>query len=202
MHVVAATNRDLRVESAAGRFRSDLFYRLNVVDLRVPALRERREDIPYLTAAFVRASAARLKKTIVGLTPAAERVLIAAAWDGNVRELRNVIERAAFSRTASSSASATLRAGLSHDGVVVSSRPSRRRTLHVRRRLLLNAQICSPASSAITSLPCSRAPAATRPKPHGCSVSTGAVCTAASRPTPSGQTGNRRSVAAPLATPN
>ena len=96
VHVVAATNRDLRVESAAGRFRSDLFYRLNVVDLRVPALRERREDIPYLTASFVRASAARLKKTIVGLTPAAERVLIAAAWEGNVRELRNVIERAAI----------------------------------------------------------------------------------------------------------
>jgi DNA-binding NtrC family response regulator len=96
VHVVAATNRDLRVESAAGRFRSDLFYRLNVVDLRVPALRERREDIPYLTASFVRASAARLKKTIVGLTPAAERVLSAAAWEGNVRELRNVIERASI----------------------------------------------------------------------------------------------------------
>ena len=94
VHVVAATNRDLRVESAAGRLRSNLFYRLNVVDLRVPALRERREDIPYLTASFVRASAARIKKTIVGLTPAAERVLIAAAWEGNVRELRNVIERA------------------------------------------------------------------------------------------------------------
>ena len=57
VHVVAATNRDLRAESAAGRFRSDLFYRLNVVELRVPALRERREDIPYLTAAFVRESA-------------------------------------------------------------------------------------------------------------------------------------------------
>ena len=76
VHVVAATNRDLRAESAAGRFRSDLFYRLNVVELRVPALRERREDIPYLTAAFVRESAARLKKKIVGLTPSAERVLM------------------------------------------------------------------------------------------------------------------------------
>jgi DNA-binding NtrC family response regulator len=96
VHILAATHRDLRVEAAAGRFRSDLFYRLNVVDLQVPALRERREDIPYLTAAFVRASAARLKKTIVGLTPAAERMLLTAAWEGNVRELRNVIERAAI----------------------------------------------------------------------------------------------------------
>jgi DNA-binding NtrC family response regulator len=96
VHVTAATHRDLRIESAAGRFRSDLFYRLNVVDLHVPALRERREDIPYLTAAFVRASASRLKKTIVGLTPAAERILVSAPWDGNVRELRNVIERAAI----------------------------------------------------------------------------------------------------------
>jgi two-component system response regulator HydG len=94
VHVVAATNRDLRSESAGARFRSDLFYRLNVVELRVPSLRERREDIPYLTAAFVRESAARLKKKIVGLTPSAERVLIAAPWEGNVRELRNIVERA------------------------------------------------------------------------------------------------------------
>ena len=96
VHVVAATNRDLRSESAAGRFRSDLFYRLNVVELRVPALRERREDIPYLTAAFVRDSAARLRKKIVGLTPSAERVLVSAAWEGNVRELRNIVERASI----------------------------------------------------------------------------------------------------------
>jgi transcriptional regulator with GAF, ATPase, and Fis domain len=94
VHVVAATNRDLRTESAAARFRSDLFYRLNVVEMRVPALRERREDIPYLTASFVRDSAARLRKKIVGLTPSAERMLISAAWAGNVRELRNIVERA------------------------------------------------------------------------------------------------------------
>lgn len=96
VHVVAATNRDLLAESAAGRFRSDLYYRLNVVELRVPPLRERREDIPYLTAAFVRELAARLNKKIVGLTPAAERMLISGAWQGNVRELRNAVERAAI----------------------------------------------------------------------------------------------------------
>jgi DNA-binding NtrC family response regulator len=94
VHVLAATNRDLGGEVAAGRFRADLLYRLNVVDVHVPPLRDRREDIPYLTAAFVRESATRLGKRLAGLTPSAERTLMSARWDGNVRELRNVIERA------------------------------------------------------------------------------------------------------------
>ncbi len=94
VHLIAATNRDLRAEVTAGRFRSDLYYRLNVVEVKLPALRERREDIPYLTAAFVRDTADRLQKSVLGMTPGAERVLAAAAWEGNVRELRNVIERA------------------------------------------------------------------------------------------------------------
>jgi DNA-binding NtrC family response regulator len=94
VHVIAATNRDLRAEVAAGRFRSDLYYRLNIVEVKLPALRDRREDIPYLTAAFVRDTSERLQKPLVGLTPGAERLLSTAAWDGNVRELRNVIERA------------------------------------------------------------------------------------------------------------
>jgi len=94
VHVIAATNRDLRAEVAAGRFRSDLYYRLNIVEVKLPPLRERREDIPYLTAAFVRETAERLQKTLLGLTPGAERLLGAAAWDGNVRELKNVMERA------------------------------------------------------------------------------------------------------------
>ena len=94
VHVIAATNRDLRAEVAAGRFRSDLYYRLNVVEVRLPPLRDRREDIPYLTAAFVRETSERLQKPLTGLTPGAERLLGAAPWDGNVRELRNVIERA------------------------------------------------------------------------------------------------------------
>ena len=94
VHVIAATNRDLRAEVAAGRFRSDLYYRLNVVEIRLPPLRDRREDIPYLTAAFVRDTSERLQKPLLGLTPGAERLLALAPWDGNVRELRNVIERA------------------------------------------------------------------------------------------------------------
>ena len=92
--VVAASNRDLRAEVAAGRFRGDLFYRLNVVEVVLPPLRERREDIPYLTAAFLRDAAQRTRKPITGLTPSAERRLFNARWDGNVRELKNVIERA------------------------------------------------------------------------------------------------------------
>jgi DNA-binding NtrC family response regulator len=93
VRVVAATNRDIRVECAAGRFREDLFYRLSVVELHVTPLRERREDIPYLTAAFVRQFAAQFGKSLVGPTPAAERILLTAPWPGNVRELRNLIER-------------------------------------------------------------------------------------------------------------
>jgi DNA-binding NtrC family response regulator len=94
VHVVAATNRNPPAEIAAGRFRSDLFYRLNVVEITLPSLRERREDIPYLTAAFVREYAERLRKPLQGLTIGAERVLVSSPWPGNIRELRNVLERA------------------------------------------------------------------------------------------------------------
>src|SRR5262249_7570467 len=94
VHVLAATNRDLRAEGAAGRVPGDLYYRRNIVGVRLRTLRDRREDIPYLTAAFVRDTADRLQKALAGLTPGAERLLAAASWDGNVRELRNVIERA------------------------------------------------------------------------------------------------------------
>jgi two-component system, NtrC family, response regulator HydG len=94
VRIVVATNRDLRAEAEAGRFRSDLFYRLNVVELSVPPLRDRREDIPYLTAAFVREFSVKFGKEIEGVSSAAERILISGAWAGNVRELRNVLERA------------------------------------------------------------------------------------------------------------
>jgi DNA-binding NtrC family response regulator len=94
VRVIGATNRRLDAEIAAGRFRSDLYYRLNVVEITVPPLRERSEDIPYLTAAFVRKFAREFDKQITGLTAAAEERLVQWPWPGNVRELRNVIERA------------------------------------------------------------------------------------------------------------
>jgi two-component system response regulator HydG len=94
VYAIAATNRDLRAESAIGKFRSDLYFRLSMIELHIPPLRDRRDDIPYLTAAFVREFAAKLDRPIKGITPAAERLLHQAPWPGNVRELRNVIERA------------------------------------------------------------------------------------------------------------
>ena len=92
--VIAATNRDLRADAANGRFRSDLYYRLSVMEIHLVPLRERREDIPYLSAVFLREVTDRLKRPLIGMTAAAERTLLQAPWPGNVRELRNVIERA------------------------------------------------------------------------------------------------------------
>ena len=94
VRIVAATNRDLKAEADAGRFRDDLYYRLNVVELAVPPLRERPQDIPYLTAAFVKEFSVKFRKPINDVSPAAERMMMAGEWLGNVRELRNVLERA------------------------------------------------------------------------------------------------------------
>ena len=94
VRVVAATNRNLKQEIEQGRFRSDLYYRLSVIEVTVPPLRDRIEDIPYLTAAFLREYSAAFGKAISGVTPSAEALLLQAAWPGNVRQLRNVIERA------------------------------------------------------------------------------------------------------------
>ncbi|HXD19156.1 MAG TPA: sigma-54 dependent transcriptional regulator [Vicinamibacterales bacterium] len=94
VNVIAATNRNLRAEAAAGRFRTDLFYRLSTIEIVLPPLRDRREDIPYLAARFIRECAARVNRPITGLTQSAERLLFNAPWPGNIRELRNVLERA------------------------------------------------------------------------------------------------------------
>jgi DNA-binding NtrC family response regulator len=91
--IVAATARDLRQEAAAGRFREDLFYRLNVVQVRLPPLRERRDDIPLLLAHFLARLGPALHAETRGFDAEALRRLCAYDWPGNVRELRNVVER-------------------------------------------------------------------------------------------------------------
>lgn len=94
VRVVAATNRDLLQEVKGGRFREDLYYRLNVFPIKLPPLRERVEDISILAEAFVKRFARRMGRKLAPLTPACIRRLQAGAWPGNVRELENVIERA------------------------------------------------------------------------------------------------------------
>jgi DNA-binding NtrC family response regulator len=92
--VIAATNRDLKRHVADGTFRDDLYYRLNVVTIPVPPLRERREDIPLLAQHFLQKYAQATGKPIRGLAPQAVELLAAWDWPGNVRELEHAIERA------------------------------------------------------------------------------------------------------------
>jgi NtrC-family two-component system response regulator AlgB len=94
VRVLAATNRDLQEEVRAGRFREDLFFRLNVMQILLPPLRERREDIPLLARRFLDFFARQLRRIAPELSPAALQALLAYSWPGNIRELRNVLERA------------------------------------------------------------------------------------------------------------
>ncbi|MGV4278687.1 sigma-54-dependent response regulator transcription factor ZraR [Citrobacter farmeri] len=93
VRLIAATHRDLAEEVQAGRFRQDLYYRLNVVTIETPALRQRREDIPLLADHFLQRFAKRNRKTVKGFTPRAMDLLIHYDWPGNIRELENAIER-------------------------------------------------------------------------------------------------------------
>ncbi|RXR07242.1 sigma-54-dependent transcriptional regulator [Pseudoxanthomonas composti] len=97
--IVAATNADLAAEVAAGRFRQDLLYRINTFQVRVPPLRERREDIPPLARHYLAAACQRYGRAVPGLAPSAERALLGYAWPGNVRELSHAMERAALLST-------------------------------------------------------------------------------------------------------
>ncbi|HPC07548.1 MAG TPA: sigma-54 dependent transcriptional regulator [Smithella sp.] len=100
VRVIAASNKNLKEEVQNGNFREDLFYRLNVVSLNVPPLRERKEDIPILAQHFLELFAGRNKKTIKAFTPRAMEKLLAYHWPGNIRELMNAVERSVvLSRT-------------------------------------------------------------------------------------------------------
>jgi two-component system response regulator HydG len=94
VRIVAATNRDLAAEVRAGRFREDLFYRLDVVAVRLPPLRERREDVPLLATSFLRGFAERNRRPVTGFSDAALQALASHDWPGNVRELQHAVERA------------------------------------------------------------------------------------------------------------
>jgi transcriptional regulator with GAF, ATPase, and Fis domain len=94
VRAIAATNRDLKAAIKAGQFREDLYYRLNVVSIPMPPLRERREDIPLLATYFVAEYSKKCKRRVTGISPEARRLLCAYDWPGNVRELENAIERA------------------------------------------------------------------------------------------------------------
>ncbi len=93
VRVVAATNRDLEVEIEAGRFREDLYYRLNVVELQLPPLRGRASDVPKLAAFFNERNGTHRRRAVAGFSDEAMAALVAYGWPGNVRELENVVER-------------------------------------------------------------------------------------------------------------
>ncbi|EFK09224.1 sigma-54 interaction domain protein [delta proteobacterium NaphS2] len=94
VRILAATNRDLKAAIKKGDFREDLFYRLNVITIHVPPLRERKEDIPLLAKAFVKQQCVEMNKEMVKISPGAMRQLMDYHWPGNVRELENIVERA------------------------------------------------------------------------------------------------------------
>jgi DNA-binding NtrC family response regulator len=93
VRVVTATNRDLQADAAAGQFRQDLFYRINVFPIRLPELRERPEDVPLLADHFLRVVGGELDRSVEALTPEAMAAMAAHDWPGNVRQLENAIRR-------------------------------------------------------------------------------------------------------------
>ena len=121
VRILAASNRSLEELVKAGQFRSDLFYRLNVIPVRVPPLRERREDIPLLAGSFLMQFAASMGKPVESISPAALERLSRYAWPGNVRELENVIERAVALET-----SAQIRVESLPDSLLAAESPSSR----------------------------------------------------------------------------
>jgi DNA-binding NtrC family response regulator len=108
VRMISATNADLAAEVAAGRFRQDLLFRLNTIEIHIPPLRDRREDIPALAAHFLRIHASKYRKEISGFEPAAMQAMLAHPWPGNVRELDHAVERGVLMGKGGSIAAADL----------------------------------------------------------------------------------------------
>ena len=120
VRVISATHRDLDAQKATGQFREDLYYRLNVVSLKLPPLAERREDIPLLATHFLRRLAERYRKPVPTLAPDAMALLVAAPWPGNVRQLLNLLEQAvALATTSRDSRRRSCRARCSEDAAAL-----------------------------------------------------------------------------------
>jgi two-component system response regulator PilR (NtrC family) len=117
VRVIAATNKNLEKAIAAGEFREDLFYRLSVIPLHLPPLRERREDIPLLARAFLERFRKTMEKSVEGITPAAMGLLEAYDWPGNVRELENTMERSVALETSSMISPAVLPEKIRNQGI-------------------------------------------------------------------------------------
>jgi two-component system response regulator GlrR len=115
VRIISATHRDLDAQKAAGLFREDLYYRLNVVSLSLPMLAERREDIPLLAAHFLRKLAERYRKAVPTLAPEAMALLVAAPWPGNVRQLLNLLEQAVALTTTTMIPATTVQKALKED---------------------------------------------------------------------------------------
>jgi len=141
VRVVAATNSDLEAEVAAGRFRKDLFYRINVFTIHIPPLRERLEDVDLLASAFLEEFSLRIGKQLKGIEPDALKALQRYSWPGNIRELRNVIERAVILEKSSSLSLDSLPANVGGevDPEEIQSSNLRDKLLAEEKRILLEA---------------------------------------------------------------
>ena len=166
VRILAATNADLRKMVVDGRFREDLFYRLNVITLTLPPLRDRKEDIPQLADHFLRKFSAENSRAGLQFTPEALKVMMDYSWPGNVRELENAVERAVVLSSGSSLGAELLpeqlfQNGAARDGIVSGGKPS------TGARCL---RLWKAVSAALFST-CSRAPTGARPKPPSASKS-------------------------------
>jgi len=124
VRLVAATNRDLHADIAQGRFREDLYYRLNVVQVRLPPLRDRKSDIPLLIEHFIAKFNERLKRNVKSVSDEAKQRLMAYPWRGNIRELENVIERCLLFSETDTIRAIDLPPEVRDDGPMASSNPS------------------------------------------------------------------------------